>query len=68
MITSLYTADIKLNKTDKDYTKYLVVMNSLGVLLVNKGLYILSFDTEEEFKKEVDILDNNLKHVGDISL
>ena len=68
MITSLYTADIKLNKTYKDYTKYLVVMNSLGVLLVNKGLYILSFDTEEEFKKEVDILDNNLKHVGDISL
>ena len=68
MITSLYTADIKLNKTDKDYTKYLVVMNSLGVLLVNKGLYILSFDTEEEFKKEVYILDNNLKHVGDISL
>ena len=68
MITSLYTAQIKLNKTDKDYTKYLVAMNPLGVLLMNKGLFVLSFDTEEEFKKEVDILDNNLKHIGDISL
>lgn len=68
MITSLYTAQIKLNKTDKDYTKYLVVMNPLGVLLMNKGLFVLSFATEEEFNKEVDILDNNLKHVGDISL
>lgn len=68
MITSLYTAQIKLNKTDKDYTKYLVVMNPLGVLLTNKGLFVLSFDTEEEFKKGVDILDNNLKHIGDITL
>lgn len=68
MITSLYTAQIKLNKTDKDYTKYLVAMNPLGVLLMNKGLFVLSFDTEEEFKREVDILDNNLKHIGDISL
>lgn len=68
MITSLYTAQIKLNKTDKDYTKYLVCINPLGVLLMNKGLFILSFDTEEEFKKEADILDNSLRHIGDIIL
>ena len=27
MVTSLYTADVKLNKTDKDYTKRLLVVN-----------------------------------------
>ncbi len=68
MITSLYTAQIKLNKTDKDYTKYLVCINPLGVLLMNKGLFVISFNTEEEFKKSVEIKDNNLKHIGEITL
>ena len=27
MITSLYTADVKLNATDKDYKKYIIIQN-----------------------------------------
>ena len=36
MITSLYTADVKLNKTDKGYTKHLLVVNEEGILMINK--------------------------------
>ena len=68
MVTSLYTANIKLNKTDKDYKKYLVSMNENGVLIMDKGLFVLSFFSEEDFKKSVKIEGNNLNHIGDITL
>ena len=68
MITRLYTADIKLNKNHKKYIKYLVAINDNGVLISDRGLFVLSFDTEEDFKESVDIKDNNLKHIGDITL
>ena len=47
MITSLYTADVKLNATDKDYKKYIIIQNEEGILMVDKGLYSLSFMNEE---------------------
>ena len=47
MITSLYTANAKLNATDKDYKKYIIIQNEEGVLMVDKGLYSLSFMNEE---------------------
>ena len=68
MITSLYTAEIKLNKTDLDYKKYLVSLNSNGILIMDKGLFVVSFFTEEEFREQVDIKNNNLSHIGDITL
>ena len=68
MVTNLYTADIKLNKSDVDYKKYLVAFNENGVLLMDKGLFVVSFFSEEEFKQGVEIKDNNLSHVGDITL
>lgn len=68
MVTSLYTADIKLNKFDKNYKRYLVAINETGVLLVEHNLFVLSFDNAEEFKKEVDIKDNNLNHIGEINI
>ena len=41
MVTSLYTADVKLNKTDKDFHRMLVVYNpEEGILLVNRGLLV----------------------------
>ena len=43
MITSLYTADVKLNKTDKEYTKHLLLVNEEGILMINKGLCSISF-------------------------
>lgn len=68
MVTRLYTAEIKINKSVGDYIKYLVAINDNGVLISDKGLFVLSFFTEEDFKNQVDIKDNKLSHVGDITL
>ena len=67
MITSLYTADVKLNKTDKNYTKHLLIVNEEGILMVNKGLCSISFWSEEDLVNNcVDVKDK--KHIGDITL
>ena len=67
MVTSLYTADVKLNKTDKEYTKHLLLVNDEGILMINKGLYSISFWNEADLEKNsVDIKDK--KHIGDITL
>ena len=67
MVTSLYTADVKLNKTDKEYTKHLLVVNEEGILMINKGLCSISFWNEADLEKNsVDIKDKT--HIGDITL
>ena len=67
MVTSLYTANIKLNKTNKDYNKYLLVVNEEGVLIINKDLYSISFWNEDDLENNsIDIKDK--KHIGDIIL
>ena len=68
MVTSLYTADVKLNPADKDFHRMLVIHNpEEGVLLVNKGLFNISFETEEAFlTSDVEIKDK--RHIGDINL
>ena len=67
MITSRYTADAKLNTTDKDYKKYIIIQNEEGILMVDKGLYSLSFMNEEAvLLANVEI--KNKKHIGDIIL
>ena len=67
MVTSLYTAYVKLNKTDKEYTKHLLVINEEGILMINKGLCSISFWNEEDLKNNsVDIKDK--RHIGDITL
>ena len=67
MVTSLYTAEIKLNKTDKDYTKHLLVVNEEGILMINKSLCSISFWHEDDLERNsVDIKDK--RHIGDITL
>ena len=68
MVTSIYTADVKLNPTDKDYHRYLIVTNpEEGVLLVNRGLYSLSFESIGALETS-DVEIKNKKHIGDITL
>lgn len=68
MITSLYTIDVKLNKTDKDFHKYLMVYNpENGILFINRGLFSLSFENEEALVSS-DIELKNKRHIGDINL
>ena len=68
MVTSLYTADVKLNKTDKDFHRMLVVYNpEEGILLVNRGLFSISFESQEAlYTSDVEIKDK--RHIGDINL
>lgn len=67
MVTSLYTADVKLNKTDKEYTKHLLVVNEEGILMINRGLCSISFWNEADLERNsIDIKDK--KHIGDITL
>ena len=67
MVTSLYTVDVKLNKTDKDFHKYLMVYNpENGILFINRGLFSLSFENEEALVSS-DIELKNKRHIGDIN-
>lgn len=66
MVTSLYTAQIKLNKEDKNYKSYLLIRNESGVLLVNNGLFVISFNSFDDFKNLTEY--NNIKHIGDINI
>lgn len=68
MITTLYTAEVKLNKKDKNYHKYLLIVNpEEGVLMVDKGLFSISFTSlQDAFNKGVEII--NKSHVRDIYL
>ena len=68
MVTSLYIAKIKLNKDYPNYKNYLISINENGVLIMDKGLFVVSFFSEVDFKKSVEIEDNNLKHITDIVL
>lgn len=68
MVTILYTANIKISGFEKTYKKYLVAVNDNGVLIMDKGLCVLSFSSEEEFKAQVEIESNNLNYIGDVSL
>ena len=68
MCTSLYTANVKINPTDKEFHKMLVIYNPTeGVLLVNRGLFSISYDSLEALKtSDVEIKDKRL--IGDINL
>jgi len=67
MVTSLYIANVKLNKTDKAYTKHLLVVNEEGILMINESLCSISFWNEADLEKNsVDIKDK--RHIGDITL
>ena len=68
MVTSLYTADVKLNPTDKEFHRMLIIYSpDEGVLLINKDLFSISFESEKTFlESDVEVKDK--KHIGDINL
>lgn len=68
MVTSLYTADVKLNPTDKEFNRMLIIYSpDEGVLLVNRGLFSISFENEKAFlESDVEVKDK--RHIGDINL
>ena len=42
-ISRIYIADVKLNETDKDYKRMLIIENENGSLFVDKELFVISF-------------------------
>lgn len=67
MVSSIYTADIKLNATDKDYHKYIIIQNEKGVLMINRGLFSISFENEEAVLLS-DVEVKNKKHIKDVTI
>ena len=67
MLTSIYTADVKLNKSDKDYKRSIVIMNpEQGVLIVQNTLFVMSFENFETFTTDVDYTDIRL--IGEVNI
>lgn len=64
MITSIYKSEVKLNPSDNKYHNYIIIENDNGVLMINKGLFVISFNSKDEV--DVDII--NKKHIGDITV
>lgn len=67
MTTSLFTGNVKLNKADKEFKKVIIIMHpEQGVLIVQNTLFVMSFDSFEDFRHNVEY--NNVKTIGDINL
>jgi len=62
MITKVYIADVKLNKTDKNYRKYIILYNEHGYLLIDYELFVISSYSLDDFEVI------NKKHITDISI
>ena len=67
MVTSLYTADVQLNP-EKEAKRCLIVYNKQnGILIVEKGLFSISFENTNALMKS-DVIITNKKHIGDVNL
>lgn len=49
MKTELYIGKVKLNDTDKP-KKWLIAINDNGVLLIDNGLFVISFFAKDDVK------------------
>ena len=67
MVTSLYTADVKLNPGQEAKHCLVVYNEETGILIVDRELFSISFEsTDDLMKSEVIITDK--RHIGDINL
>ena len=67
MVTSLYTADVQLNP-GKEVKRCLIVYNKEnGILIVDGGLFSLSFESTDDLMKS-DVIVTDKRHIGDITL
>lgn len=65
---SIYTIEARLNKSDENYHKYIMIINTeKGIIFINKGLFSMSFENESAMNDSViDII--NKKHIEDVEL
>ena len=46
MVTSIYTADVKLNKKQNSYLKSLLIVNENGLIILDNRLFNVYFASE----------------------
>lgn len=67
MVTSIYTADVKLNKKQNSYLKNLLIVNESGLTILDNRLFNIYFDSvEQALDRGVEII--NKKHITDVTL
>ena len=67
MVTSLYTADIQLNP-GKEAKRCLIIYNEeKGILIVDGGLFSLSFESTDDLMKS-DVIITDKRKIGDINI
>lgn len=67
MVTSLYTADVQLNPGKKAKRCLIVYNKENGILIVDGGLFSLSFESIDDLMKS-DVIITDKRHIGDITL
>lgn len=68
MMYSIYTIEARLNESDENYHKYIMITNTeKGIMFINKGLFSTLFENESALNDSaIDII--NKKHIGDVEL
>ena len=67
MVTSLYTADVQLNP-GKEAKRCLIIYNEeKGILIVDGGLFSLSFESTDDLMKS-DVIITDKRKIGDINI
>ena len=67
MVTSLYSADVQLNPGKKAKHCLIIYNEENGILIVDEGLFIISFESTDNLMKS-DVIITNKKHIEDITL
>ena len=68
MSKSVWTAEAKLNKTDKNFRKYVLIFDiEEGIILIDKGFYVITFESLDHARAQgVQII--NKKYIGQADL
>lgn len=67
MVTSLYTADVQLNPGQEAKRCLIVYNEEKGILIVDGGLFSLSFESTDDLMKS-DVIITDKRHIEDITL
>lgn len=60
METKINVVSLKLNKSDKQPENYIYIENDNGILLVNDGLFSISFNNKDDMIEQgVEIIEEN---------
>lgn len=65
MITTIELAKVKLNPTDTPISS-IIIINEEGVLIVDKGLFSLSFYSEKDMLENIEVTNRHGKYIANL--